>query len=948
MPDVFISYRHHDAEAVRELALSLRQQKLDVWLDENRIEDFASIQRSIDTGLARSKVLLAWYSSGYPQSAACQWEFTQAFIAGQNEGDPRRRILVVNPEASNTHIHPVELRDAKYRAAGQSADMQATSVAVARHVSGLSGTIGDIQPRIQPRWFGSARGDGSNRFFGRLHELWAIHSGLWAADVPIIKPGDSRPLVRVTGIAGSGKSLLAEVYAIRFGASYPGGIFWLRGYGHDAEQPRDSGQRRSLLERLYRDFALQLKIPAENLTDAEVREQVVQHVETADAYLWVLDDLPSGLAWDEVKNWAAPSGNGRTLITTRSEAFDWSGTAITIGELDDASALALLTHAYTPSSEVEQNAARGLACDLGYHALALELAAIAVKKRGYAGFRVSLQESSRDVMDFAAELVAASGQALPHREKSNLNVSATLFTSIDEIAEAGRDFLRLAAQLAAAPIARDLAVQSLTRAGSGAVDAANDANAAADAADIGIASVVAQSLARESAPGVYLVHTLVSRAMRFKDRNSGRTEKLHGAALSAINSILLDSRVFDVREHASLSDIVEHARTLLHTKLSNTETLDATEAQLFDSLYVYSLLRGDYREAKRIAERLLVFSNAALGPEHRNTLIVNNYMGLVLLRLGDLLGSLRVLEQNIQKARHTLGERDRTTLEALSHKGLALQQLGQLSQARTVQERVLELRREIFGEKNISTATAMNNLAVTLSKLGERKRARELQERVVSIRRDLQGEGHAETLTSLDVLAWMQIEGGDPSGALTVLKDALNSGGALGGEGFADNLYIMHNLAAAQAAQGKYAEAADLFRRVITLRRTQLGPEHLDTLASMNGLAAVLLNEGHPREAGEIYDRVLDARRRVLGPSNPDTLDTAVGLMLALVRSGDQTGRVRELLAGDLTRVLTGDPASLTPELQQLRERFGFSLGLVKQNANGPKRPSLWRRLFGS
>ena len=38
---------------------------------------------------------------------------------------------------------------------------------------------------------------------------------------------------QVRGLGGIGKSLLAEEYALRFGAAYPGGIFWLRAYGND-------------------------------------------------------------------------------------------------------------------------------------------------------------------------------------------------------------------------------------------------------------------------------------------------------------------------------------------------------------------------------------------------------------------------------------------------------------------------------------------------------------------------------------------------------------------------------------------------------------------------------------------------------------------------------------------------------------------------------------------
>ena len=161
---------------MRALFDALERREISVWLDEKRIDDFASIQRNIEDGLARAKAVVVWYSRPYPLSRACQWELTRAFVAEQQEGNARRRVLLINPETSNGHIHPVTLRDALYHAApGNADDLARTADAIAEHTRGLTGTLGDIAVLRQPAWFGSAHGDGSNRFVGRFAELWAIH-----------------------------------------------------------------------------------------------------------------------------------------------------------------------------------------------------------------------------------------------------------------------------------------------------------------------------------------------------------------------------------------------------------------------------------------------------------------------------------------------------------------------------------------------------------------------------------------------------------------------------------------------------------------------------------------------------------------------------------------------------------------------------------------------------
>jgi hypothetical protein len=70
------------------------------------------------------------------------------------------------------------------------------------------------------------------------------------------------PAVKVTGMGGISKSLLAQEYALRFAAAYPGGVFWLRAHGHDdhddivADTERDGDRDNQLLA-----FATELGIP---------------------------------------------------------------------------------------------------------------------------------------------------------------------------------------------------------------------------------------------------------------------------------------------------------------------------------------------------------------------------------------------------------------------------------------------------------------------------------------------------------------------------------------------------------------------------------------------------------------------------------------------------------------------------------------------------------------
>ena len=166
--DIFCSYAHVDREAVARLVAALERLGLTVYRDVREIVDFESISRSVERGLGRSKVLLAYYSASFPTRRACQWELTAPFLAAQREGDPRGRVLVVNPEQGAGHIEPVELRDELFLtapAAGGERGLGALAASIAERVGGVDGVLGEVVPRVAPVWYPRPRA-GSDRFVG--------------------------------------------------------------------------------------------------------------------------------------------------------------------------------------------------------------------------------------------------------------------------------------------------------------------------------------------------------------------------------------------------------------------------------------------------------------------------------------------------------------------------------------------------------------------------------------------------------------------------------------------------------------------------------------------------------------------------------------------------------------------------------------------------------------
>ncbi len=515
--DIFLSHAWADGERPQQLAEALIQAGLRVWIDAKEIKDFSSITQAVTTKLAQSKTLLAYYSKTYPLRRACQWELTAAFLAAQsNGGNPQDRVLVINPEPTDDHIHPIELRDEKFlRAPSNDGEMQRLVDSVARQVAQLSTPLADIRPLTAPTWYGTTP-VGSTRFVGRLKEMWEVHSLLHAGDVAQITGAAAATggIGQVQGLGGVGKSLLAEEYALHFGAAYPGGVFWVRAYGNDdAKAALGATEREALRADQVRGLAERLGIDAHGKTGEEIEGALARKIaDEGKDCLWVVDDVPNGLNGEALRRWFAPHALARTLVTTRSREYGALAKGIDLSVLTPDEALQLLTSRRKPAGKDEEEQARGLASELGYHALAVDVTASAlvssVAAKPFGDFRTRLAGPDKDALELAKDMA----DALPTGHEPS--IAKTMLGSIRGLGAEGLDFLRLASVLAVAPIPASLVTAVFEQ-----VDKLSREDAEWRAS-LAFKQVTSASLAEAAGENkdARSVHTLVSRAVRFHEK----------------------------------------------------------------------------------------------------------------------------------------------------------------------------------------------------------------------------------------------------------------------------------------------------------------------------------------------------------------------------------------------------------------------------------------------
>jgi hypothetical protein len=376
---VFLSFAGPERDTVRRIREALKRRRLRVWLDET-LRPTSSITAGIEEHLNASRIMLVLYSAAYPLRSACQFELTAAFLAGQHEGDPLQRIMVVNPEPFEDHIQPVQLADAKFvrlPVPGDDRAMTALVDAVVQKVAAVETPFGGISFTERPRWYpdGSA---GKPAFVGRYREQWALHTALHRVDHPMVTTVTSGPVVALSGLAGSGKSTLAAAYAWQFGAAYLGGVFRTSLSGASAADA---------LARYgdeLRNVATALQIPTGERTDrtelaAAVADRI--HAEQRPA-LWIIDDVPHDLGRDALTHLLLPAGTAlRTIMIGRQDMFGGVAPVVELGAMSLEDSCAMLRMYREPDDSEDELAAERVARRLGGHPFSLGLAATQLTDR---------------------------------------------------------------------------------------------------------------------------------------------------------------------------------------------------------------------------------------------------------------------------------------------------------------------------------------------------------------------------------------------------------------------------------------------------------------------------------------------------------------------------------------------------------------------------------------
>lgn len=869
--DLFASYAHADSPVMREIVGALRAEGLKVWFDESMqasagIPAFADIQRSIESGLRRSRVLVALYSRTYPLRRACQWELTAAWIASQAHPDGARRLVVVNPESSDEHIRPLELRRNKFFRIDDTRSprtLREAARAIAGHVKQLpdGACLGEPSRPTAPIWYGKPR-LGLDAFVGRGDDLWDLHSTLTAPDRQMITGQSGRSVASICGFGGQGKTMLANEYALRFEALYPGGVYWLQAHSetHAGDRAtRDAAVRDPQL----RAIATSRGLSVEAADSLELARVLREHLRGSPRSLWIVDDLPDGLGVEELQGWLAPDESTPTLFTTRSRSYDRLLRPVVLGRLAADEGFALLTSRRVPTSEVERKAAGEIVEVLGGHPLALELAGKWLQV-GASTYGELLTDLSTNLEDDILDAATALAGELPTGHAAS--IAGAIGISVGSMPEAARDLLRLAALLSDAPLPVRLVTKFFQTAGSASEPAARKRASEALAAARRLSLVTGG--AEEPT-----VHPLVSRFLRLRDR------QLLTRRRRRVRSALCHAMASDPSDPKHSNWLCAHAAAFA----ANPKTQE--DLDLLSLLGSVQASLGNHRAAANVFSRLAGEYARRRGPADRSTLLARADAADAIGHSGDTDAAIRDLREvlaTLLEVAKADDDVDRIKTSLAEH----LSEAQQLSAARDCLQEVCESYRRRYGDHHPATVISTFNLACRLRELGEARTARELQERALEDLRSSEASDDRTLLVMAHGLGATMAQAGDRQAAIALFERTYRGWQQLLGDSHVRTIATGSLLARELRNEGRLSEARELLEPLRRLAGEGIGMQHPVTLDVIDSLAFVVLDQGEHDQALRLAREAYDASRAVFGEPHPRTIMRCGNLAVACSHAG--------------------------------------------------------------
>ena len=663
-------------------------------------------------------------------------------------------------------------------------------------------------------------------FVGRASCLRAIAAAL--------RPPDAT--VALSGIGGLGKTQLAVEFAHRYGAFFPGGVFWL--------SMADPGTVAVRVAACGGPGGIHMSTAFDALPLSDQVRLVRATWQQPIPRLLIFDNCEEEALLDA---WRPASGGCRVLLTTRRGR--WSPalgvTLLPLAPLHRAESLLLLEtlvadgHPVPPrlnkeipgratAPEPQRAQMEAIAAIVGDLPLALHLAG------SYLARAVPLLAPSIYLEQLRANLLGHTsmqeGDFSPTHHLTSLERTLDLsyhrLSLADPVDGMARMLLIHAAWFAPGePIPASLLLATIQQSTS------DD-----ETGDAALQRLIGLGLLEEPANGTLRVHRLLVAYVRRVSDNEGAAQAVRQTLLAEAN------RLLEAGMPAPMRVLQPH----LHHAADHGD--DTLTADLCAALGWHLAQLRELAAANHYIERALGIQQQRLDAQHPDVASTLNLLGLLCQFRSDYLGSYAYFVRAIAIWTHAYGPQHWHTATGYGNLGYSQMVRGDYAEARVNFERALAISAAHYGSGDPRTIRLVGNLGYLLLLQRDYAAAQPYLERALALRLELLGEQHPASVQSLNNLG--------------------------------DLYFAIQDYPAARACH----------ERALAGRMALFGPDHISTLESLFKLAQLAEAEGDVATAMQLYANVLHAREQLVGPQHLEVAWAAEALGTLMARTGDDAG----------------------------------------------------------
>ncbi|WP_127500973.1 FxSxx-COOH system tetratricopeptide repeat protein [Actinoplanes solisilvae] len=316
----------------------------------------------------------------------------------------------------------------------------------------------------------------------------------------------------------------------------------------------------------------------------------------------------------------------------------------------------------------------------------------------------------------------------------------------------------------------------------------------------------------------------------------------------------------------------------------------------------FAWLSGSYTDGRRLAEECVrswteLIEQLAEPAERdalsRQLLHLRSLLAGIMRDRGEFGEARQLAEEVLAEQRVLLGDTHPHTLATAGELGTSLRALGRYPDALEIDKLTTATWIEAFGRDNPRTLAAMTDLATSLRLSGRVRDARDREHHLLERCELVLGPLHTQTLQVGNNYGRGLRDTGEYAKSILLLQDVLNRHRAALGDNAPRRFTTMTNLAVSERVAGRHREAAARFDMAYENLNRLLGPDGPETLMSRLSRAVCLLALNEPDVAADEMIRIERLYRAGLGPSHPHTLACLVNRSAAARVAGDPTSALR-------------------------------------------------------